>query len=65
MLFRSRQAPIGKDGRYTIKTLVGDNYVQIDCKELRLPRNRAIADTERAVIVSSGENTIDLKVPPE
>lgn len=62
---QARQAPINKDGSYGLKTLVGDNYVQIDCAELRQSRNREIADTERTVIVNSGDNTIDLKIPPE
>lgn len=60
-----RQAEIGKDGTYSISTLIGDNLVQIDCKELQLPKNRAIADTERTVNVKSGDNLIDLKIPPE
>ena len=62
---QARQAPINKDGTYSVKTLVGDNYVQIDCAELRQSKNREIADTERTIIVKSGDNTIDLKVPPE
>jgi hypothetical protein len=60
-----RQAEIAKDGSYSLDTLVGDNLVQIDCRELRQPKNRAIADTERSVSVKSGENVIDLKIPPE
>jgi len=60
-----RQAEIGKDGSYRVTTLIGDNLVQIDCKELQLPKNRAIADTERSVNVKSGDNVIDLKIPPE
>ncbi|MFM7592921.1 MAG: hypothetical protein ACKO85_14130 [Isosphaeraceae bacterium] len=62
---QARQAQIGKDGTYSLTTLVGDNLVQIDCRELQLPKNRAIADTERSVVVKSGENVIDLKIPPE
>lgn len=60
-----RQATIGKDGTYSLTTLVGDNLVQIDCKELLQPKNRAIADTERSVKVNAGENVIDLKIPAE
>lgn len=60
-----RDAAIGKDGRYTIQTLVGDNRVQVDLKELQQAKNRDLADTERMVIVKSGANTIDIAVPPE
>jgi hypothetical protein len=32
----TKNARIGKDGRYTIRTLVGENFVMVVCKELFL-----------------------------
>jgi hypothetical protein len=54
------QANINKDGTYEIKTLVGQNYVELSCKELATAKNRVYADTQIPVMVKSGENTIDL-----
>src|SRR5262245_24450250 len=43
----TRGAQISKDGTYTVKTLVGDNYVQVSCKELATPKNRQFIDLEQ------------------
>ncbi len=61
----NRDTTIGKDGTYTIKTMIGENYVAVDCKELRDPKLRQFRDDEQLVIVKSGENTIDLDFPPK
>jgi hypothetical protein len=58
------QATINKDGTYEIKTLVGQNYVELSCRELTTPKNRVFADTQIPVMVQSGENKIDLELPP-
>lgn len=58
-------APINKDGTYSITTLVGENYVEVDCKELQAAKNRRYSDLELDVKVESGENTIDLDIPPK
>jgi hypothetical protein len=58
------RAPIRKDGTYEIKTLVGENYVEVSCRELATRQNRAFADTQIPVTVRSGDNTIDLDLPP-
>jgi len=58
------QAPIKKDGTYEIKTLVGQNYVEVSCRELAKAKNRMFADTQIPVMVQAGENTIDLDLPP-
>ena len=57
------RAPINKDGTYEIKTLVGQNYVEVSCRELATAKNRVFADTQIPVMVKSGENTIDLDLP--
>jgi hypothetical protein len=58
------RAPINRDGTYAIKTLVGENYVEVSCRELTTPKNRVLADTQIPVMVQAGENTIDLDLPP-
>ena len=59
-------APIGKDGSYTIKTFVGENSVTVICKELFARKNQVLLDLEdgQMVKVQSGENTFDFDVPP-
>ncbi len=61
---KARDVPIAKDGTYTVTTLVGDNIVEISCKELHTKQNRPYLDNEKTVIVESGENTIDFDIPP-
>ena len=60
---RLREAEIGKDGRYTIKALVGDNSVDITCKELATPKNRQLIENEQTIRVRPGENAVDIDVP--
>ncbi|MGE3819841.1 MAG: hypothetical protein AB7I30_10415 [Isosphaeraceae bacterium] len=60
----TKEAPIGKDGTYTINALVGQNFVEVSCKELFTPKNRPYAENERMVDVPSGEFTLDIDVPP-
>jgi hypothetical protein len=59
------EAPIGKDGTYTVQTLVGENYIEVSCKELNTPQNRQLLDNERMVKIQSGENTLDIDLPPQ
>jgi hypothetical protein len=54
---------IGRDGRFTIKTLVGDNSVDVTCKELAQPRNRQLIENEQTIRVRPGENQIDIDIP--
>jgi hypothetical protein len=58
-----RQVPIGKDGTYEVRTLVGENYVQINCKELFAPKMRILSGEVINLKVAPGENTIDLELP--
>ena len=42
-----REVPIGTDGRYTVKTLIGDHIVSVTCKELNDPKNRRFLENGR------------------
>jgi len=59
-----RQAPINKDGTYAIRTLVGENSVQVSCKELYTAKNRMFAENESFLMAESGENVFDIDLPP-
>jgi hypothetical protein len=59
-----RRAPINKDGTYSITTLVGENSVQVSCRELMSARNRMFAENEFALMAASGENTFDMDIGP-
>lgn len=58
----ARSAPIEKDGRYTIKTLVGHNAVRVSSPLLK---GRDLDDLVLSYDVKSGEQTFDIKLPPE
>jgi hypothetical protein len=62
----TKNAPIGKDGRYTITTVVGENFVMVICKELFKRENQMLLDLEdgQMVKVGPGENAIDIDLPP-
>jgi len=60
-----REAEIGAGGEYTARTLVGLNFVEIAGAELTTPRNRMFLDNEQSLIIKSGENTLDLDLPPK
>jgi hypothetical protein len=62
----TKNAPIGKDGRYTITTLVGENFVLVVCKEPFKRENQTLLDLEdgQMVKVGPGENTIVIDLPP-
>jgi hypothetical protein len=60
----TRSSAIGKDGSYTVKTLVGDNYVEVASKDLTRPKNRDLLGSEQTVKVGSGDQTIDINLPP-
>jgi hypothetical protein len=56
-----RSAPIGKDGSYTVKTLVGDNRVNISSPSIQA--DRQISTTDLIYDVKPGENTYDIVIP--
>jgi hypothetical protein len=53
-------AGIGKDGTYTIKTLVGENRVNVETPETR---NEPDLSTPEPFDVKSGDNTLDVTIP--
>jgi hypothetical protein len=46
-------------------SLVGQNYVEIGCKELRSPKYKRYLDQQQTIHVTSGENTVDFDFPPK
>ena len=55
-----RKADIGKDGSYSIKTLVGENVVKLESNEVL----RANMEMQFIVAkVTPGDNTFDIKLP--
>lgn len=58
-----KTAKIGKDGTYTIQALIGDNVVEVSCKEITSPKNRDLMDNEQPVMIRSGEQTLDIELP--
>jgi hypothetical protein len=60
-----REAPINKDGTYSIKTLIGLNFVEVSCKETLSAKNRDLMENEQSVNIDSGENTRDIDIPPQ
>jgi hypothetical protein len=59
-----RQVSINKDGTYTVKTLVGENYVQVSCKELSRSQNRMFGENELMFMAEERENTFDIDIAP-
>jgi hypothetical protein len=59
-----RSAPINKDGTYSAKTLVGENSIQVSCKELMTAKNHMFAENEFFLMAKSGENLFDIDIPP-
>jgi hypothetical protein len=64
----TRDAPVGKDGRYTVKAYVGLNVVTLTPPRAK---NRAqdkayfgVGYEEKAVVVQEGENTAELEFLP-
>ncbi len=59
-----KEGPIGPDGTYSVSTLVGQNFVEVSCKELLTPRNRPFLENEQLVEVPSGGTVLDIDIPP-
>jgi hypothetical protein len=57
-----RETSIGKDGAYSVRTLVGGNTVELQCRELRDPKTRRPISYESHFDVESGENTLDIDI---
>ncbi|MGE3821983.1 MAG: hypothetical protein AB7I30_21425 [Isosphaeraceae bacterium] len=59
----ARRAPIGPDGTYSVKTLVGANRVSFSIPEMA--RDPGLQDLSLEYDVKSGENAYDIVLPPE
>jgi hypothetical protein len=57
-----RETSIGKDGAYSVRTLVGGNTVELQCRELHDPKTRRPIPYELHLDVESGENTLDIDI---
>jgi hypothetical protein len=57
-----RETSIGKDGAYSVQTLVGGNTVELQCRELRDPKTRRPIPYELHFDVEPGENTLDIDI---
>ncbi len=57
-----RRAPLGEDGSYTIKTLVGMNHVLFSIKETA--KDPMLQDVSLEFDVKPGENQFDVELPP-
>jgi hypothetical protein len=57
------EAKIKKDGSYEVETYIGENYVEVSCNELSLPKNRPLREIQLLIHVQPGENVIDVDLP--
>src|SRR5262249_10166763 len=59
----ARRCPLGKDGTYTITTLLGENSVRYEGPAIA--GNRELEGTSVTYDVKEGENQFDLVLPPK
>lgn len=60
-----KEAKIGSDGTYTVATLVGENFVEVSCKELFTPKNRVLVENEQMIKISPGQEALDIDIPAQ
>ncbi len=60
-----KDVEIGKDGSYAVTTLVGQNFVEVSCKETLGPKNRDLIENEQMIVIQSGQSTLDIDIPPQ
>lgn len=60
----TKSVNINKDGSYSVTTVVGENYVEVTCKELNVKDAKKFRGTEQLIMVQSGDNAADIEVPP-
>jgi len=58
----ARRAPIGADGSYSLKTLVGENKVSFTIPETA--RDPKLQDLSIPKVIASGDNTLNFELPP-
>jgi hypothetical protein len=59
----TKHVDIGKDGSYSVKTVIGENYVEVETKELTKPAMRRYRNQEQLIMVQSGDSTVDISIP--
>jgi hypothetical protein len=62
---QTKEVPISKDGTYTVTTLVGQNFVEVSCKETLGPKNRDLIENEQMIKIESGQSALDITIPPQ
>ena len=55
-------ALIGKDGSFTLTTLVGENAVSVSSPEIN--RDRKLSYNRQSIVVADGPNSITVELPP-
>ena len=60
----TKNVSINKDGSYSATTVVGENYVEITCKELNAKATKKFRGTEQLIMVQSGDNAVNIEIPP-
>jgi len=61
----TKNANINKDGTYSVTTVVGENYVEVACKEMNTREAKRFRGQEQLIMVKSGENAVDIEIPPK
>ena len=56
-------AKIDKDGSFTAEPLIGENNVEVSCKELANRKNMNLVDNIQPVKIKSGQQTLDIELP--
>jgi hypothetical protein len=60
----TKNVTINKDGSYLVTTVIGENYVEVTCKELNAKDTKKFRGNEQLIMVQSGDNTVDIEIPP-
>ncbi len=58
----AKNAPIGKDGTYTANVFIGENMVEVSCKELATRKNMELQENIRPAKIGAGEQTLDVEI---
>jgi hypothetical protein len=61
----TKSTTINPDGTYSVTTVVGENYVEVTCKEMSTPQAKKFRGSEQLIMVNSGENSVDIEIPPK
>jgi hypothetical protein len=61
----TRTGDIRPNGSYSVKAVIGENYVEVTCKELNTKQNRKSVENKQLIMVKSGDNAVDIEIPPK